>query len=380
MVAKTCYGLEEVLAQELKELGAESIQTQNRAIRFTGDQALLYRSNLCLRSALRILKPLHKFTPHNERDLYKGAQEIDWSRYGDINDTLAVNAVVNSPYFTHSQYVSQKIKDAIVDQFRKRCGRRPSVDVLNPTLRIHVHVSDETCTLLLDSSGDSLHKRGYRTEGRDAPLNEALAAGLILLTGWQGQTNFIDPMCGSGTLVIEAAMIADNIPPGLHRTGFGFMRWKDFDGQLWDRVRQSASEKIAAFKHQIIGSDISHEAVELAQKNIARAHLSGKINLAVTPFETQHPPSSGGVMVMNPPYGERMKNADLLAFYKMIGDQLKQHYTGCDAWILSANREALKHLGLRPSKTVTVFNGGLECKFQRFTLYKGSLKSKYQTQ
>lgn len=378
MVAKTFYGLEEVLARELKELGAENIELQNRAISFTGDQALLYRSNLCLRSALRILKPLQKFTSRNEWDLYNGAQKIDWSRYCDADSTIAVSAVVNSPHFTHSQYVSQKIKDAVVDQFRTLCGRRPSVDVLNPTLRLHVYISDETCTLSLDSSGDSLHKRGYRLEGRDAPLNEALAAGLILLTGWHGQSNFIDPMCGSGTLVIEAAMIAYNIPPGLNRD-FGFMRWKDFDGQLWERVRQNASEKIADFKHQIIGSDISREAIALARKTLERAHLSGKINLAVTPFETQRPPSSGGVLVMNPPYGERMKKADIVEFYKMIGDHLKQHYTGYDAWILSANREAIKHLGLRPSKTVTVFNGGLECKFQKFTLYKGSRKSKYQT-
>ena len=376
MIAKTFSGLEEVLAAELRGLGAENIQAQNRAVSFSGDQSLLYNCNLWLRTALRILKPIHRFTATNAHQLYRQVQEVDWRQYLSVSDTLAVNAVVSSPHLTHSQYVALKVKDAIVDQFRKQGGRRPSVEVTDPTLRIHVHVSNEQCSLALDSSGESLHKRGYRRDKNEAPLNEALAAGLVLLSGWNGQSHFVDPMCGSGTIVIEAALMAHNLAPGCNRK-FGFMTWRDFKPDLWGRLREQAMETTRRFEYQIVGADISANVLRAAQKNVQHARLDGKIKLGVSSFEDFTPPTGGGTLLMNPPYGERMKKADIESFYKMVGDRLKHGFAGYDAWIFSGHHEALRHVGLRPSAKLTLFNGGLECKFQKYVIYAGSVKSKY---
>jgi putative N6-adenine-specific DNA methylase len=376
MIAKTFSGLEEVLAAELNALGAQNIQTQNRAVSFWGAQTLLYRCNLWLRTALRVLKPVYQFNTTNEHQLYRQVQEIDWRRYLSVNDTLAVNAVVHSPHFTHSQYVALKVKDAIVDQFRQHTGRRPSIDPAHPSLRVHVHIANDQCTLALDSSGESLHKRGYRLDKSEAPLNEALAAGLALLTGWNGQGNFVDPMCGSGTIVIEAAMIAHNTAPGLKRK-FGFMTWKDFDAAIWERVQREAFAAIGGFEYKIIGADILQSVLRAARKNARQAGVEDKVEFMVSAFEEFVPPAGGGVLLMNPPYGERMKKAAIESFYKMIGDGLKQRFAGYDAWIFSGNPAALKHIGLRPSQKHTLYNGGLECRFQKFAIYEGSIKSKY---
>ncbi len=376
MIAKTFSGLEEVLAAELSAQGAEKIQRQNRAVSFSGDQSLLYKCNLWLRTALRVLKPVHQFSATNEHRLYRCLQEIDWRRYLNVEDTLAVNAVVASPHFNHSQYVALKVKDAIVDQFRKHYGRRPSVDVTDPRLRIHIHIADTLCSVALDSSEESLHKRGYRLDKIEAPLNEALAAGLVLLTGWNQESHFVDPMCGSGTIVIEAAMLAHNIAPGRNRK-FGFMKWQDFDADLWQRIRNEASLAGRQLDRKIIGADVSREALRSSKKNVQQVGLDGKIDLEVSRFEDYIPPAGPGMLVMNPPYGERMQKSDIESFYKMIGDSLKQRFAGYDAWILSGNKDALKHIGLRPSQKHIIFNGGLECKFQRFSIYQGSVKSKY---
>lgn len=376
MIAKTFSGMEEVLAAELNTLGAKNIQQQNRAVNFEGDQPLLYRCNLWLRTALRVLKPVHQFHAADEHQLYCSVQEIDWRSYLGVNDTLAVNAVVHSPHFTHSQYVGLKVKDAIVDQFRQHTGRRPSIDPANPTLRVHVHISNDQCTLALDSSGESLHKRGYRLDKNEAPLNEALAAGLVLLTGWNGQGNFVDPMCGSGAIVIEAAMIAHNIAPGLNRQ-FGFMSWKDFDAAIWQRVQREAFAAIRGIEYKIIGADISRSVLQAARKNARLAGVEGKVDFIVSAFEDFVPPAGGGVLVMNPPYGERMKKAAIESFYRMIGDGLKQRFAGFEAWIFSGNPAAVKHIGLRPSQKHILYNGGLECRFQKFAIYEGSIKSKY---
>ncbi len=376
MIAKTFSGMEEVLAAELNALGAQNIQAQNRAVSFWGDQTLLYRCNLWLRTALRVLKPLHQFHAANEHQLYRGVQDIDWRSYLGVNDTLAVNAVVHSPHLTHSQYVGLKVKDAIVDQFRQHTGRRPSIEPASPTLRVHVHIANDQCTLALDSSGESLHKRGYRLDKNEAPLNEALAAGLVLLTGWSGQSNFVDPMCGAGTIVIEAAMIAHNIAPGLKRK-FGFMTWKDFNPENWERAKNQALAAVRRFEYKIVGGDISQTVLRAARKNARQAGVEDKVEFVVSAFEEFVPPAGGGVLVMNPPYGERMKKAAIESFYKMIGDGLKQRFAGYEAWIFSGNPDALKHLGLRPSQKHTLYHGGLECKFQKFAIYEGSIKSKY---
>lgn len=377
ILAKTFYGLEAVLAEELKNLGASDIQILTRAVQFEGDEKLLYRANLELRTALRLLVPFRTFKTKHENHFYKKIKGIDWSEFLSLEDTFAIDATTQSKYLDHSKYLSLKAKDAIVDQFREKTGLRPNVNTRSPNLRINVHLSkDNLCTLSLDSSGDSLHKRGYRISSVEAPINEALAAGMILLSGWQKKSNFIDPMCGSGTLPIEAALIAYNIPPQLHRSNFGFKKWKDFDKDLWEDVVQEAREKIIGFEHRILGFDKSFEALRISNHNALAAHMEGKIIFRRQKFEKLDPPSENGFLIMNPPYGERIEQEDINAFYKMIGDRLKQKFSGYEAWIISSNKEALKNIGLRPSRKITLFNAALECKFQKFELYEGTKKRK----
>jgi putative N6-adenine-specific DNA methylase len=381
LVAKTLFGLEEVLAAEISKLGGADVQIMNRAVGFRGDKRLLYRANLELRTALRILIPIHTFKAVNEDTLYKGVQAIDWSQYLEPTDTLAIDSAVSSDYFNHSQYVALKTKDAIVDQFRDKTGTRPSVDLDFPNLRLNVHIFKDECTLSLDSSGESLHKRGYRIDTNIAPLNEVLAAGMIQLSGWDGQSNFMDPMCGSGTILIEAGMFALNMPAGIRRRSFGFMRWKDYDEALWKEVREKAVSGIRTdFPYKLFGSDLSARTVEIATANIESVGLDEDIRIKVQPFEDRTPPEGGGIVIMNPPYGERMLKKDIDAFYSMIGDGLKQMYAGWDAWMLTSNMEALKHVGLRPSRKIPLYNGSLECRFVKYSMYQGSKKGKYITE
>jgi putative N6-adenine-specific DNA methylase len=378
MIAKTSFGLEDLLASELEAIGAKKVHPGNRSVSFSGDNSILYKANLRLRTALRILKPIRKFRADNENDLYDEVQRINWSRYMDINDTLAVDSTVHSSYFTHSHFVALKVKDAIVDQFRKKSGKRPSVNLDNPTLRVHLHMAEKSCSISLDSSGSSLHLRGYRKEANEAPLNEVLAAGMILLSGWDKSSQFLDPMCGSGTLPIEAALIAGNIAPGKFRKQFGFMNWRDFERDTWEMIRQEAESEEQPISCKITGSDISPEAIRISRQNLDRAALGGKIQLKEGDFFQLPPPEGSGLILMNPPYGERLQpeDDDINGFYRQIGDQLKQAYQGWDAWILSANKEAFKYLGLQTSKKRTLFNGPLECKFHKYSLYAGSRKAK----
>lgn len=374
LIIKTMAGLEPVLADELAALGAHNIEPVNRAVVCEGDQALLYRANLELRTALRVLIPIAEFEAHDEEELYRNIRQIDWSVHMDLDDTLAVDAVTNSRHFGHSKYTALKTKDAIVDQFRRRTGKRPNVDVHSPSLRINVHIWKDQCTVALDASGDSLHKRGYRMDAVAAPINEVLAAGLILLSGWQRDSNFIDPMCGSGTILIEAALYAYNIPPLINRQHFGFMKWKDYDADLWELLVQEARQRINGFSHQLLGFDQNFKAVKACQQNAFAAHLEGKVEVGRQRFERLKPAAEEGLLIMNPPYDERMTKGNINDFYKMIGDQLKQNFAGYEAWIISSNKEALKHIGLRPSRKMTVYNGALECKYQKYELYKGSKK------
>ncbi|PCJ79672.1 MAG: RNA methyltransferase [Flavobacteriales bacterium] len=376
LLVKTLFGLEEVLAREIEELGGKEIQPIKRGVSFIGSKELLYKSNLHLRTALRVLQPIHIFKAKNEKQLYDKVKAIDWSWYFDSSQTFAIDSIVFAEHFTHSNFPSLKMKDAIADQFREKEGKRPSIDKVNPDIRLNLHVSHETCTISLDSSGDSLHKRGYRRGGTHAaPLNEVLAAGLVLLSGWDKQSPFIDPMCGSGTIAMEAAMIARNMPAGIKRKEYAFMKWKNYDPELWQRIYDEGVNEMRPVAPKLItAADQSNTAVELCKMASLDFELDREIEVFRKGFKRLLPISSSGTLIMNPPYGQRLHENELFALYSMIGDQLKQQYTGFDAWIFSGNPEALKHVGLKTSKRVHLLNGALECKFHHYSMYKGSKK------
>ncbi len=372
-VATTLFGLENILAEELKELGAQKIQVEKKTVSFFGDQHLLYKANLHCRTAIRILQPLAKFTIRQESDLYKQVQKIDWEKYLDSEGSLAIDSVIRSSIFTHSLYVAQKVKDAIVDQFRERFGQRPSVDLAKPDLKIHLYMNQNETTLSLDSSGDSLHKRGYRIITTTVPLNEVLAAGIIQLANWKGETNFIDPMCGSGTFLIEAALIAINRIPGYYRKHYGFMTWKDFSPELYEKIKKEASaQEKKELEIEITGSDTNKKASQIARQNIQNAQLDKMITVEHVPFEERTPPPAPGTLIMNPPYGERqVVEQDLEEKYKRIGDTMKQKYAGYTAYIFTGNRQAAKRVGLKPSRKIELFNGPIDCRLLKYEMYKG---------
>jgi putative N6-adenine-specific DNA methylase len=377
MIAKTIFGLEEILSVELQRLGARNIEVHNRAVSFTGDLGFLYKANLCLRTALRVLVPFKTFKVTDENSLYTSVQSVNWEDYMDVTDTIAIDTVINSELFTHSQFLSQKTKDAIVDQFRAKHGERPSVDLERPTIRINLHVFNDVATLALDSSGESLHKRGYRDKTNLAPINEVLAAGLVLLTGWDKRSNFIDPMCGSGTILIEAALIANNIPPGYYREEYGFERWKKFmafDEELWNVIFDAAINKITDHKQQILGGELSPNVAKKAKENIKLAKVEDVVSIRNCDMKDFEVPAGRGVVVINPPYGERMVKDNIDELYKMMGDTFKQKFAGYDCWILSSNMEAFKHVGLRPTRKIALFNGQLECRFMKYEVYEGTKK------
>lgn len=378
-IVKTIAGLEQVLAAELVELGGANVQVLTRAVSFEGDKRMLYKANYCLRTAQRILMPVFTFQMADEDDLYNQVMAYPWENFLTLQKTLAVDAVSSDSELTHTHYIAQRTKDAIVDRFRTISnGRRPSVDTENPHIRINIHIRGSICDVSIDSSGASLHKRGYRVSNAEAPLSEVLAAGLILLSGWKCDCNFIDPMCGSGTLVIEAAMIANNFPAGMYRKEFGFMHWPDFDKDLWNDVTTEAMDKQTEFEYQILGSDISPKNLASARANVKSARLHKDIKLCVNPFSAlQPPPGKPGIILINPPYGERIRLNDIIGLYKSIGNTLKQEFSGYQAWIISSDQRALSFIGLRPSAKLPVFNGPLECRFEHFDLYKGSKRGRY---
>jgi putative N6-adenine-specific DNA methylase len=374
-IVKTFAGLEPVLAEELRNLGAADVRELKRAVGFEGDQQLMYRANYELRTALRVLMPIDTFTAYNEQDLYEGIRHTDWSKYMGVNDSLAVDAVANGEYFRHSKYVALLTKDAIVDQFRDHDGRRPNVNTIAPTLRVNINVHGTSVIVTLDTSGDSLHRRNYRRDTVEAPLNEVLAAGMILHSGWNANGHFVDPMCGSGTLPIEAALFAKRIPPQYKRENFGFFKWPDFDKKLWLQVKETADSKIRPFQYDILAFDIDARARNSTAVNLMSAGLERDIKVEKMSFEKLLHPYSTGTLMMNPPYDERLQLDDIHEFYENLGDRLKKEWTGWTAWIISSNRDALKHVGLKTSRKKTLFNGALECSFQKFELYEGSLES-----
>lgn len=376
IIATTLFGLEEVLASEVRGLGVHEVEVLNRAVRYQGDLQLLYRSNLYLRTALKILKPIAFFKAENEIELYQEIKKIRWEEYLSPKETLAVDGTTNGETFNHSKFVALKTKDAIVDRFRETFGIRPSVDVENPDLQVNIHIAGTYCTVSLDSSGVHLGKRGYRQAQTLAPISETLAAGIIFLSGWDGKKNLLDPMCGSGTFPIEAALIATNTPPGLYRN-FAFEKWKDFDVKILDKIKKYAETQIVPSEWKIFGRDIDRGAVRIATHNAERAGVDKFIKFENKDFLNEEDIMDNVHIVINPPYGERLNEEDeMIPFYKEIGSKLKHFYMGCDAWIVSGNLEAIKFVGLKPSRKIKLFNGPIECRLHHFQLYQGSKKIK----
>ena len=374
MLAKTFYGFEEILEKELQQLGAQNLKRGNRFVSFEGDKGFMYKANLCLRTALKILKPIHSERIQNEESLYKVFYNFPWEDHIDVNSKFVIDSVVNGQIFTHSQFVSQKAKDGIVDQFRDRFSKRPTVDLNRPDLRINLHINNDYCTISLDTSGASLHQRGYRTVTNIAPLNEVLAAGLIQLSGWQANTDFLDPMCGSGTFLIEAAMFALKIPANINRKTFAFEKWRDWDPKLFEIIKESQLKKVVNPKIQISGSDKAPSAIEKAKQNIENANLSEFIKIKKKDFFQLDKQTKGPLhLLMNPPYGERLEG-DINALYQGIGDGFKQSFPNTQAWLISSNMEAIKCIGLRPSRKIKIFNGKLESRLLYFQIYEGTKK------
>lgn len=373
LIIKTQAGLEPILAKELEEFGAENIELQKRAVSCIANKELLYTFNLHLRTALRVLVPIRRFDAKTEEQLYNRIKKIDWSKYISLKDTFAIDALTNSPKLNHSKYIAYKTKDAIVDQFREASGRRPNINTISPTLRINVHINAmNNVTVSLDSSGDSLHKRSYRIQSVMAPVNEVLAAGMIMLSDWDRKKPFVDPMCGSGTIAIEAAFMATNTPPNILRENFGFMNWKNYDKEIWDNILKKAKAGIIAAPGPILAADKDFKAIGVTRHNVSAAGMDEVIEIKRSKFEKLNPGYEEGTLIMNPPYDERMEEEDTVAFYQEIGDSFKKHFTGFSAYIISSNIEALKLIGLKASEKHHLFNGALECQYRKYEMYSGS--------
>ncbi len=383
MVATTLFGLEELTARELTRLGAENVTIKNRAVSFTGNIGVLYKANYLLRTTLRVLIPFATFEVSSEQDLYDKVKTIPWEDFIEPKDTMAIYSILNTELFSHTQFISQKTKDAIVDRIRDLKGERPSVNLENPTLQLIVHIYQNKCTISLDSSGESLHKRGYREKTNLAPINEVLAAGLIQLTDWDKRSTLIDPMCGSATILIEAASYAANIPAGYHRETFAFFNWHKtlaYNDALWEKITDSAIEKIETDERTLYGIELSPNVARKAKENIKRSKTDDMIKIRIADFlESPAPPRYGrGTLIVNPPYGERMVKDDINGLYKSMGDTFKKNYAGFDCWLITSNADAAKSIGLKPTRRIQVFNGQLDCRFLKFSIYEGSKKAKYQ--
>ncbi len=375
IIAKTFQGLEEVLAKELINLGANNVEIGRRMVAFTGDQEMLYKANFCLRTAVKILKPILTFKANDADEVYEEVKKLDWEKYMDCTSTFLVDSVIFSDNFRHSKFVAYRVKDAIADYWRDKTGDRPNVGISNPDIRVNIHIAEDEVTLSLDSSGESLHQRGYKTATVAAPINEVLAAGLILLTGWDGECDFIDPFCGSGTILIEAALIAQNIYPGVFRKEYAFEKWKDFDEDLFDRIYNDDSME-REFDHKIYGYDINRQAVQIATGNVLNAGVKDIVSVEQRDFYEFEQPLDKGIMITNPPYGDRITTDDILDLYETIGKNLKRNFAGNDAWIITHHEELFDKIGFRPSTKYALFNGSLECEFRKYQIFDGKLRER----
>lgn len=375
MKVTTFFGLEEILAKELQQLGGKNILPFKRGVAVTGDLGFLYKANLCLHTALKVIVPIAKFVANNEQELYDHIKSIAWEEFISNTDTLMVEGVTNSEIFSHSLFVSQKVKDGIVDRFREKTGKRPDVDLIRPIFKLYVHIYKNEVSLNIDSSGDPLYKRGYRADINEAPMKEVLAAGLVKLSQWEKHLLLVDGMCGAGTIAIEAALWANNIPPGYYRNNFGFMLWRNYDEKLYDTIFESAINKIREESVEIIANDIDAFTLKKAISNAKNAKVDDVVKCSESSFFDMKPSRNAGVVILNPPYGERLPVAEITALYKEIGDKLKKDFQNFNAWIITSNPEAIKSIGLRPSRKIQIYNGALECRYLKFELYGGSKKA-----
>ena len=374
LIAKTFQGLEEVLAKELNGLGAKNVEPGRRMVSFMGNNELMYRANFSLRTAIRILKPIAEFKANTADEVYEAVKAIDWNKYLTLETSFAVDSVVYSEDFKHSKFVAYKVKDAIVDFFREQTGKRPNISVTNPDIKFNMHIAENSCTLSLDSSGESLHKRGYRAATVESPINEVLAAGMILMTGWQGECDLIDPMCGSGTIAIEAALIAHNMSPGLFRKKYAFENWKDFDKDLFDQIYNDDTQE-RPFEHHIYAYDLDRNAVAVAQCNAKAAGVTSDVTVVAQPLQQFKQPAEKAIMITNPPYGERISSPNLLGLYRTLGDRLKHQFVGNEAWVIGYREETFDQIGLKPSLKIPLFNGSLDCEFRKYQIFDGKLDS-----
>ena len=377
MIAKTFFGFEDILANELLKLGAQKIEKGLRNVTYFGDKGFLYKSNLSLRTALKILKPILEFRFIDIDDYYKQINNFNWESLMDVDSSFVINSVVfHSKIFNNSKYASLKAKDAIVDRFRDKFKSRPDINSNNPDLKIEIHVNRNLCTVSLDSSGESLHKRGYKKFNSIAPLNEVLAAGVILMSEWDKNSDFLDPMCGTGTILIEAAMIARNIAPNLNRSFFAFEKWKDWDENLFELVEKSVLNKIIEFDHKFYGFDISNSMIKKAEKNIEISQIDVDIEVFTKDFlKSSKDDNDDLFIIINPPYDRRI-SADVKILYKSIGDTLKNNYQFSNVWLITANLEAIKSIGLKASKRIKLFNANLESRLLNYEIYPGTKKNK----
>lgn len=378
MLAKTLFGFEPLLERELRELGAANVKVVNRGVTFEGDLGFMYKANLFLRTAIKILMPIKRFRARDEEELYHRIKQIRWEKYMEADGSLAVGATVFSRTFTHSKFIALKTKDGIVDRFRERSGTRPNVDLRRPSLAINIHIQEQDVTVSLDTSGESLHQRGYRTAVNLAPINEVLAAGLVMMTGWDGENDVLDPMCGSGTMLIEACMWANRIPANINRREFGFERWKDYDPDLFELIRNSALKKMRDRPIKFIGYDKAPSAVRKATDNVYNAGLDDFITIEQQDFFKAEGRENVTIMT-NPPYGERLE-INIPEFYARIGDTFKKVYKGCAAWLITGDLSALKHVGLKTSRKIKVYNGKLESRWAKYEMYSGSKKASKQVE
>jgi len=376
-IAKTFLGLETVAAEELKSLGASEVRILNRAVEFWGDKALMYKANYCCRTVLRILQPIASFSFTTNEQFYKQVFKIPFEHYLFEDGTFCMHSVISNSIFDNSQYASLLAKDALCDRFREKYDCRPSVDKQYPDISVDIYISGNDCSISIDSSGESLHRRGYKTTRHPAALNEVLAAGLVLLSGWKADCDLMDFMCGSATIPIEAAMYALNMPAGYFRKDFGFMYWKNFDEKLWKNVQNDAKNAFREFDFKVFGSDISHNFIKNARENVKKMGLNEKIILSIESFEDVVPERLPMHIIINPPYGERLKSEIVDNFYQKIGNKMKQNFVSSVGWVITSNKEAMKYFGLHPARKIRVFNANLECTFYKFELYKGSKKEKY---
>ncbi len=370
MVAKTFQGLEETLAQELLQLGAQNVEIGHRMVSFEGDLEMMYKANLCCRTALRILKPIAKFTAEDPDELYDRVRDIDWNRFIGPDKTFSIDATVNGSRFTHSKYAAYRVKDGIADYFVDKYGKRPSVRLEMADRMLNVHIFENRVTISLDSSGEPLSKRGYKVENTEAPINEVLAAGIILMTGWRGDVDFMDPMCGSGTFLTEAALIAANINPGIYRKGFAFERWDDFDADLFESLYNDDSQE-RDVTCRITGSDKDPQAVAIANANIKNARLDNIISVECLPMSEVQPMTDKGVLVTNPPYGRRLRPGDMDSLWSRIGSDLKANFSGWHAWIIGMTDEQFAEIGFKPSVKIPLHNGALECSLREYVIFSG---------